>query len=317
MTCSGGDSAIAADLAAAAGIELPELAQHTVARLERVLPAAATAGNPLDYTSLLWDDVVALRELVAALEDDPAVGRVLVLFDAYDGPAPILDAIGGEVVLASTLPELASEGAVGGIRAGLLAAQALAHRPDPERIAAMRRQRRTRGRPIGEPEAKAILRAAGVPVPEGRVARAAEEAVAIWRELGPVAMKSTKLRHKSAGGGVALNVDSETDVRDAFERGLMFVEQMAEPGLELLVSVDRTGFAPVLVVGLGGVHTELLDRAEIIPLPAPRHRIDPRVAEIALTLQRLDLALIELNPVIVNGAHAIAVDALCDEEVLT
>ena len=71
-------------------------------------------------------------------------------------------------------------------------------------------------------------------------------------------------------------------MRAAFARGLVFVEEMVAPGLELLVSVDRTGFVPVLVVGLGGVHTELLDRVEILPLPVPRHRIDPRVADIAM-----------------------------------
>ncbi len=71
---------------------------------------------------------------------------------------------------------------------------------------------------------------------------------------------------------------------------------MAAPGLELLVSVDRTAFVPVLVVGLGGAYTELLDRATIVLLPAPRERIDPRVADIALALQQPPLALIEPQP---------------------
>ena len=82
MTCSGGDSAVAADLAAELGVELPALAPETVARLEAVLPAAATAANPLDYTALLWDEPEKLTELIEALGDDPAVGRVLVLYDA-------------------------------------------------------------------------------------------------------------------------------------------------------------------------------------------------------------------------------------------
>jgi hypothetical protein len=141
--------------------------------------------------------------------------------------------------------------------------------------------------------------------------RDADDAEALARELGPVAMKATGLRHKAAAGGVELHVE---DPRSAFQRGLTFVEAMAEPGLELLVSVDRTAFVPVLVVGLGGAHTELLDRVTIVPLPAPRERIDPRVADIALALQRLPLALIELNPVIVTADGAVVVDALADEE---
>jgi acetyl-CoA synthetase len=318
MTCSGGDSAIAADLAARLGVELPAPAAGTVARLEAVLPAAATAANPLDYTSLLWDDVAALREVSSALQDDPAVGRVLVLFDAYDGPAPILEAIAGQdVVLAATLPELAAEGAVGGIRAGLLAAAA--PEPTAARVREIAGARRARaGAPVEEPAAKALLRDAGVPVPLGRVACDADDAVALWRELGgPVAMKAIGLRHKARAGGLALHVDDEDAVRAAFARGLTFVEEMVAPGLELLVSVDRTGFVPVLVVGLGGVYAELLDRVEIHPLPVARERIDPRVAEIAMALQALPVALIELNPVIVGAQGAVAVDALCDEELTT
>ncbi len=162
MTCSGGDSAVAADLAARLEVELPALAPATIARLEAVLPAAATAGNPLDYTSLLWDDVPALRELVVALKADPAIGRVLVLFDAYDGPAPILEALDEDVVLASTLPELATDGAVAGLRSGLLAARALTIVPDPERIAEIASQRRSRaGRALEEHEAKLLLRGRG------------------------------------------------------------------------------------------------------------------------------------------------------------
>ena len=56
LTCSGGDSGIAADLAEEEGIELPPLADETTRRLAELLPSAATPGNPLDYTSLIWGE---------------------------------------------------------------------------------------------------------------------------------------------------------------------------------------------------------------------------------------------------------------------
>ncbi|MDA0168285.1 CoA-binding protein [Solirubrobacter taibaiensis] len=313
MTCSGGDSAVAADLAATLGVDLPALAPATIAALDEHLPGAATAGNPLDYTALLWEDTAALTALIEALGRDPAIGRVLVLFDAYDGHAPILDAVAhaqAPTLLASTIPELMPEGGIAGLRSALLAAKALTITPDADRIAQLQRPVAL-GAPVAEHAAKQLLREHGVPVPDGRLATDADDAEQLARELGPVAMKATNLRHKAAAGGVELNV---RDIRGAFARGLTYIERMTAPGLELLVSVDRTAFVPVLVVGLGGAHTELLDRAEIIPLPAPRERIDPRVADIAATLQQLPLALIELNPVIVNGDQAVAVDALANEE---
>ena len=44
----------------ALGLELPPLAAATGARLAELLPDAATTGNPLDYTSLIWGDAPLL-----------------------------------------------------------------------------------------------------------------------------------------------------------------------------------------------------------------------------------------------------------------
>ncbi|HET6547318.1 MAG TPA: acetate--CoA ligase family protein, partial [Solirubrobacter sp.] len=331
MTCSGGDSAIAADLAAALGVELPAFAPATVARLRRTLPDAATAANPLDYTSLLWDDTDALRELIAALGDDPAVGQVLVVYDEFDGHAPILDAV-GDALLASTLPELCPPGGIAGLRSALLAAKAVAMAPDPERIADVGRARRAlRGAGLEEHEAKALLRDAGIPVVPGWTVDDEDAAVAAWRELGgAVALKRTGLRHKAVNDGLILDVDGEIAVKHAYRKlgGTVLVELMAAPGTELLVAVRRDGIVPVLVVGLGGVHTELLDTVVIVPLPVTHARVKQALAELgagaadavaalATKLTELPLALIELNPVIVRAHHAVAVDALADQEVLT
>ena len=138
MTCSGGDSRgrrrprrRARRPAARAGAARP------LARLRAVLPAAATAANPLDYTTLLWDDHAALKELVLALADDPggragagALRRRGVRGRVVGGGARC--GRGGRassavpVTVASTLPELAAEGAIAGLRSGLRAVQAAA-----------------------------------------------------------------------------------------------------------------------------------------------------------------------------------------------
>ena len=66
LTCSGGDSGIAADLAESAGLEFPEFSEETRNRLVELLPDAATPVNPLDYTSLLWTETDRLAAIVAA-----------------------------------------------------------------------------------------------------------------------------------------------------------------------------------------------------------------------------------------------------------
>src|SRR6185312_15936588 len=102
--------------------------------------------------------------------------------------------------------------AIAGLRSGIRAVRALvAPPPDPHRIRAMGAQRHATGtRWLEEHEAKAILKDAGIPVPDGRVT---DDPVGAWRELnGPVAIKRLGLRHKAAHDAVKLNLDDERAV---------------------------------------------------------------------------------------------------------
>jgi acyl-CoA synthetase (NDP forming) len=248
MTCSGGDSAVAADLAAEMGLRLPALAPRTVERLRETLPEAATPANPLDYTALLWYDQAALRALVLVLADDPAIDRVLVLFDSamrvggevdesWAGIVAAVRAAGRvspvPVALASTLPELLEDDvaaqmieegmpALAGLAPALRCMQALAAPPaDPGRIAAIAAAA-SRARSDGadgwlaEHETKSLLRDAGLPVVSGRLAADADDAVAALGELGGrVALKLSApgLTHKTERGAVVLGLATDDEVR--------------------------------------------------------------------------------------------------------
>ncbi len=382
MTCSGGDSSVAADLAQEAGLPLPELSSVTLDELTALLPGAATAGNPLDYTSLLWEEPDALQALVMALGRDPAIGRVLVLYDepadmdedAAASWAVVLGAVRAAaaasetpVVVSSTLPELLADAsaasliadgipAIAGLHTGIRVAQALgAPAGVAQRLAAIGMAAAIAGAADGqgawlaEHEAKLLLGRAGIAVPEGRLAEDADDAAAAQRELGgPVAMKLTSrdLRHKSEIGAYELGVETQAGARAAFERlraldavagAQVLVERMAQPGVELIVSARADAVVPALVVGLGGVWTEALADVAVIPLPASPERVERALrdlrgaslltggrgrpaldvgaaARLAAAVGELllseGLALIELNPVIVGVAGAIAVDAL-------
>jgi acetyl-CoA synthetase len=258
LTCSGGDSALAADECERMGLALPALDPATGARLRELLPAAATVGNPLDYTALIWGEVEPLRDIVIAAGSDAGIDQVLVLYDqpaGIDG-APdaswsavregILAGAAGSpvpVALASTLPELLDDEAavrfagagippVAGLRTGLACVAALRQRPgDPARLreigaAAARLAGAPDGRAaadgwLAEHEAKHLLRAAELPVVEGHLVEGEDDAVLALAELGgPVALKlsGAGLLHKSELGGLALDLHSEDDVRGAHRR---------------------------------------------------------------------------------------------------
>jgi acetate---CoA ligase (ADP-forming) len=161
LTCSGGDSSIAADEAERLGTPLPALGTATRARLTELLPSAATVGNPLDYTAMIWGETDLLRQITVAVGDDPAIDQLLMLYDHPQGLAPEAaaqwaavragivagaDETEAATLVASTLPdliddlasgELAERGvpAVAGLRTALLCAQALRRPPaDPDRL---------------------------------------------------------------------------------------------------------------------------------------------------------------------------------------
>jgi acetyl-CoA synthetase len=388
MTCSGGDSAQGADEAERLGLELPALAPRTTAALGELLPSAATVANPLDYTAMIWGDRPALASLVRTLGEDPSIGQVLVFYDQPHGltGAPreswravreglVMGAAASPVptIVSSTLPELlddaaavefarAGVAAAAGLRTGLRCAAARLGEPaDPGRLyaiaAAAARSARfardgsDRATWLAEHEAKAVLRAAGVPVPAGRVVVSEDDAVAARHEFGGalvLKVSSAGVQHKSEMGGVVVGLGSEGEVRVAHARlaelavahdGLVLAERMAAPGVELIVAARTDGIVPALVLGLGGLWTELLDDVAVVPLPADAARVQAALgslrgapvlfggrggaevdvaaaARLAVRLAELLLdggyELIECNPVVVGpaGAGALALDAV-------
>jgi acyl-CoA synthetase (NDP forming) len=162
---------------------------------------------------------------------------------------------------------------------------------------------------LGEHEGKAALAEFGVRVPQGRLvpAHAAAEAA---QALGfPVVIKASgaHLEHKTEVGGVVVNVRTQADVIRATERlaklsDTLLVEEMFTDGVaEILIGVIvDPQFGQVLVLGAGGVFTEILsDSVSLLP-PWTR-------ASIESALQRLTIGKLLAG---YRGKPAADVDAL-------
>jgi hypothetical protein len=139
-------------------------------------------------------------------------------------------------------------------------------------------------RPVSEYEALAYLRTRGVPIPPAVLVRTPEEAIAAWRTLGvPVVLKiaASAIQHKSDIGGVRLNLDSETAIRNAFA-AILAAARLAHPGavldgcllmpmrtdtIELFVGIAQSSWGPVIAAGLGGVWIEALADTSVRLLP--------------------------------------------------
>jgi acyl-CoA synthetase (NDP forming) len=383
LTCSGGDSGIAADEAERLEVELPGLAEETKRRLVELLPEAATPVNPLDYTSMIWAERERLASIVAAVGDDPAIDQLLIFHDTPEdlarevepgwretrsGLADGAEGCSAAPLFASTLPDLISEDvirelairglpSIQGLSTAVYCARELRRPPgDPERMRSISAAANTAGSSdasggewLSEAEAKALVAAAGVPVPEMRLAPDVVAAVAAGEEVGyPVALKlsSAELQHKSEAGALELGIADAAQLRTAAERlfalpaaegAELLIEGMAPAGVELLITARADAVVPALVVGLGGIWTEVLDDVAIIPLPVSPARVEralrslrgsstllggrgrepvdlSAIAEAASrageVLLDSGLELLELNPLIAWSDGCVAVDAL-------
>lgn len=130
---------------------------------------------------------------------------------------------------------------------------------------------------VMEPQAKELLREAGLSVPQFACADSADTAVAVAAQIGyPVAAKviSVNILHKSDVGGVAVGLKDEAALREAFVRfsamegfSGMLVEQMVS-GLEMIIGAKNDHqFGPVVLLGIGGTGVEIYQDVSIRMAP--------------------------------------------------
>ncbi len=375
LSCSGGEAALMADAAARHGLRLPPFPAPCRAAVAEALEGRVAVRNPLDYHTFVWNRPERLRALFAAATAAP-VDLALLLLDfprpdrcrdeawwcAVEAFAAGLHANGRRGAVLATLPEglpeahaeaLAGMGLVPlcGVEEGLAAIAAAALAPPAPRFRFLAAPSAP-GTPrlLSEAAAKRLLASFGLPVPEGRVVRSAAEARAAAEALGfPLVAKcGGAVAHKSDLGGVQLGlVDGEAlaaAVSDLLALAPeVLVERMVEDGIaELILGIGRDPeFGLYLLLGSGGVLTELLADRRVLPLPSPAEEVARalrglRVAPLfeghrgrppadleaavaaVLALQRFAearaarLLELEVNPLILRprGRGAVAADAL-------
>ena len=129
---------------------------------------------------------------------------------------------------------------------------------------------------------KQLLAKFGVTVPEGVVCKIADAGQAAAKLGFPVVVKtsSDKIAHKTEAGGVVLNLKSAVEAQEAANHMAslgpdVLVEKMAQGAIaELIIGVKRDPqFGLALVVGAGGIITELLKDSATLLLPTNRNEI--------------------------------------------
>lgn len=135
---------------------------------------------------------------------------------------------------------------------------------------------------ITEESSKEILSEYGIKVPQYALVTSSDEAVKKSKEIGfPLVAKivSADILHKTDIGGVKVGLRSEDEVKKAFDdmyhrlkekfdvKGVL-LEKMVPNGVELIIGLQNDSqFGPSIMVGLGGIYTELLKDVSFRVLP--------------------------------------------------
>jgi acetate---CoA ligase (ADP-forming) len=271
----------------------------------------------------------------------------------------VLDGVGGAPSAADVEAAL-DDGilVLSGFHSGLRALGHLvdAHKPLPHpraqaQLPAARHRWLQRGdhQVVGGADALDVLEAAGLDVVRRHAVGDVDEALSAAETLGyPVVVKigDAEVSHKTENSGVIMGVPSSDELRAAVSRLLgqgartILIEEQIDGGVEILLGIEsRPPLGAFVLVGLGGIWTEILDDVQIRPiglrageasemiqslrayplLNGARGQPVLSTSALAQALERLDdlahvlgdeLGSVDINPLIVLPDRAVAVDAL-------
>ncbi len=332
---SGGECALLADHAEAAGVPFAALSAELAAQLTAAFPNYLTPGNPLDAWGVADETEVyprSLELLAASGEFDILVAladlsqfrdqtndewceltlRALArLRDEHDGLFCAMTTV-HSADPPHRFQELARELDVPllrGSRDAMLGLAKVSSRrvfvphatagdvPDVGDLLAATG-------PLPEHESSLVLERLGIPFAPHRRASVPEEAADAARELGaPTVVKLDGPAHKARAGGVVLNVATPEEAFEVARRlgGPVLVARQVESGTEVLCGMTRdVDFGPILAVGLGGVDVEEHDRvvlcvAPLDPIAAARLVEEARIDDPHGIVARTLVALAELG----------------------
>jgi acyl-CoA synthetase (NDP forming)/GNAT superfamily N-acetyltransferase len=362
LSNAGGLGVLAADACVREGLRMAELSVETLKALTELVPATASVCNPVDTTAVVDDEKFArCLEVIGA---DPAVDAVITVTvpTALGDPTAGVRPLDGKPVLAvrtgqterlaGEVPCYAEPARAAAALARLVERAEWLARPrefvqlDGIDVDTARAVVARHGEGWLTPdEVVTLLKAFGLPVLGGTFTTTPEHAAAAQQAYdAPVALKAVAddLLHKSKGGGIELGVGDADAVAKAFRvfqdrfgdrlRGV-FVQPMACRGRELLVGVATDEkFGPLVVTGLGGVDTDVIDDRAAALAPLSTADADDlvhgfraagrvlaendavavrdvllRVAALAEALP--EVAELDINPLVVTETGCLAVDA--------
>ena len=305
VTNAGGPGVMATDAAVSWNLEIARFEPETTAKLQESLPAVANIKNPVDVIGDARSD--RYEAALEAVIKDPNVDETLVILTpqsmtdikeiargivkvqeksnkpmacSFMGASDVqvgVDILEQAHIPHYILPELACK-AMSNVQRVRMWRETELKEFKPFPVDKAKAQGIIEDLPSGylrEDQALAVLEAYGLPVPEHKLCKNAEEAVAFAEKLGyPVVLRvvSPQIVHKYDVKGVALNLKDAEAVKKAHSEMMthigkvmpdaeitgVLVRGMIPAGHEVILGAKRDPvFGPTLMFGLGGLFVEI------------------------------------------------------------
>lgn len=306
ISVSGGQAGAIADKASEMGVPVPNVSEETEGRLTSALKYGK-GFNPCDLTGEVARDPTLATQVYAGFASGPEIGSIIYARKHLTANAGVeaarLLARACRAADATPLCIYAMDGEIWGeegdiyrdcdipvydnlndlFTAHLSLSRWALKRPECLQQGEMRRPGK-RPRPdqiVGTD----LLKEIGFSIVEERTCADRQSAVQAAKALGfPVVMKvaSEKISHKTEAGGVALNISSPEEAGETFDRlmqsartylggeeadGVVIQEQVNGAAEMILGIKNDPDLGPFVMVGTGGIFTELLKDVAIRPAP--------------------------------------------------
>jgi len=330
VTNGGGPGVLAADACEKKGLDLPSLEHSIRERLRRKLPPHASVNNPVDILGDADEERYRIA-LDAGLKSSRVDGIIVILTPQAMTPIEKIAQVLAEIKETSKKPIIATfmgipndspaiktirEKGIPNYEYPETAAYVLSRmyeyliissrREKPEKaikikhskiMEIIRRARSEDRLNLTVMEAFQIGRAAGIPIPQAKIAKSREEVGEISDSIGyPVALKivSPEILHKTDVGGVILNIQSRKDAERGYDEILrkarrfmpqaritgVLVQKMVPQGKEVIVGAVRDAqFGPLIMFGLGGIYVNFLQDVSYRLCPLSRREAEEMIQE--------------------------------------
>ena len=316
LTSTGGAGTLVADACGVSRLDVPLPDAATAARIAALLPDGVAAGaqNPIDVTLAgLQPDL--FRDAISALLESPTFDAVVVVVGSSALTNPTLVAHAAlEGMRHSAKPLLVFVSPHAPHVVQMLNWAGVPAFTDPESCAAALTAMQARpvwatpaaaratvdpgplpSGPLDEHESKQLFARFGIRSVREVVAKSPAEAAAVARGLGDrlvVKLLSREVAHKSEIGGVKVGVglSQVAAICEAMEANMrqqsivpdgFLIQEMVRDGVEMILGFSRDPqLGPSVLLGFGGVTTELFEDVAIRLLPIDRAEAESMIGEL-------------------------------------